>query len=272
MDMQDKEFDTLFRSKLENFEAAPTSQVWDGIVEGLHGKRRYAVLLPWLSIAASVLVLVAAGILFVPQKTAVKPLVDHGIAATPVAPQVVKLSQAIPQQQPIAQTPAVAPAPVKVNRMAQVRPVKTSTETAVTNTTPETVPANVNASQPHEQQIIAAVQPIEVISPVAPGSQTQIIAPQTIDMPVAANTKPVIAAAMPNIADKQQSIAAARPKHKAHGIGGFLNTVIAAVDKRKDKIIEFTESDDDDGSNVTAVNLGILKFKKDKAEVSSLTK
>jgi len=268
MDMQDKEFDSLFRSKLENFEAAPTSQVWDGIVEGLHGKRRYAVLLPWLSIAAGVLVLVAAGILFIPQKTTVKPTVSDGIAKTPVAPQVVKPSPAIPQHQGITQTPVVAPAPV--NRLAQVRPVKTNTETAVTKIAPETVPANVNAAQPHEQQIIAAVQPKEVISPEAPVLQTQI-APQTVDMPVAATIKPVIAAAMPNIVDKQ-SIAAARPKHKAHGIGGFLNTVIAAVDKRKDKIIEFTESDDDDGSNVTAVNLGILKFKKDKAEVSSLPK
>jgi len=261
MDMQDKEFDTLFRSKLENFEAAPTSQVWDGIAEDLHGKRRYAVLLPWLSIAASVLVLVAAGILFIPQKTAVKPSVSRVIAKTPVAPQVVKHDPEAPQQQGIAQTPAVAPAPV--NRIAQTKPVKTKPETAVTSTAPETVPANVNAAQPHEQQIIAAVQPKEVISPETTGSQTQVIAPQTADVPVAATIKPVIAAAMPNIADKQ-SIAAARPKHKAHGIGGFLNTVIAAVDKRKDKIIEFTESDDDDGSNLTAVNLGILKFKQAK--------
>lgn len=266
--MQDKEFDSLFRSKLENFEAAPTSQVWDGIVEDLGGKRRYAVLLPWLSIAASLLVLVAAGVLFIPQKTTVKSSVSHGIAKTPVPPQTVKHDPAVPQQQGIAQTPTVAPAPV--NRMAQAKPVKTNTETAVTSTAPETLPANVNAAQPHEQQIIAAVQPKEVISPEAPGLQTQI-APQTADIPVAATIKPVIAAAMPNIADKQ-SIAAARPKHKAHGIGGFLNTVIAAVDKRKDKIIEFTESDDDDGSNLTAVNLGILKFKKDKGEVSSLTK
>jgi len=258
--MQDKEFDTLFRSKLENFEAAPTSQVWDGIVEGLHGKRRYAVLLPWLSIAASVLVLVAAGILFIPQKIAVKPLVGPPIAKTPVAPQVVKQDPAIPQQQGIAKRPAIASAPV--NRMAKVKPVKTNQETAVTSTPTETVPENVSAAQPHEQQIIAAVQPKEVISPEATGVQTPIT-PQTIDMPVAANTKPVIAAAMPNIVDKQ-SIATARPKHKAHGIGGFLNTVIAAVDKRKDKIIEFTDSDDDDGANVTAVNLGILKFKQAK--------
>lgn len=261
MDMQDKEFDTLFRSKLENFEAAPTSQVWNGIVDGLGGKRRYAVLLPWLSIAASVLVLVAAGILFIPQKTTVNP--KHPVAATKL-PVVIRPDSVKPQRPEIIQTPA----PATVNRIAQTKPAKTKVETIAKDVEPVAVPAT--ATQPQEQQIIAAVQPKEVISPETPGLQTQI-APQTADMPAATTIKPVIAAAMPNIADKQ-SIASARPKRKAHGIGGFLNTVIAAVDKRKDKIIEFTESDDDDASNITAVNLGILKFKKDKADVSSLTK
>ena len=261
--MQDKEFDSLFRSKLENFETAPTSQVWDGIVEGLGGKRRYAVLLPWLSIAASVLVLVTAGILFIPQKTTVKPSVKTGIAKAPVAPQVTKPDPTT-QQPDILQKSATA----AVNHIARVNP---PAETPVKNTAPETVPANVNAAQSQEQQIIATVQPKEAISPEALGSQTQPVVAQTIDMPVAAISRPTIAMGTPGVADKQ-NIASIRPKHKAHGIGGFLNTVIAAVDKRKDKIIEFTDSDDGDESNITAVNLGILKFKKDKAEVNSLTK
>src|SRR5258708_4022920 len=90
MDMQDKEFDQLFRAKLDNFEAEPTGQVWDGIVEGLDGKRRYKMLVPYLSIAASIIVLAAAGILFIPQKAAVntKPRVKSGIVKT-VQPAIV---------------------------------------------------------------------------------------------------------------------------------------------------------------------------------------
>jgi hypothetical protein len=45
-------------------------------------------------------------------------------------------------------------------------------------------------------------------------------------------------------------------------LGGIINTIVAAVDKRDDKLIEFTDNDDDDGSRVTAVNLGIFKIKK----------
>ncbi len=68
MDMQDKEFDDLFRSKLDGFEAGPSARVWAGIDAELSGKRRKKILAPYLSIAASIIVLVAAGILFIPEK------------------------------------------------------------------------------------------------------------------------------------------------------------------------------------------------------------
>ena len=33
MDMQDNEFDELFRSKLDEFEMEPSAKVWPGIVD-----------------------------------------------------------------------------------------------------------------------------------------------------------------------------------------------------------------------------------------------
>jgi hypothetical protein len=41
-----------------------------------------------------------------------------------------------------------------------------------------------------------------------------------------------------------------------------LNVVIAAVDKRKDKVIEFSNTDGDE-SSITGINLGIIKIKKE---------
>ncbi len=87
MEMQDKEFDELFRSKLNNIEAEPTAQVWDGIAGSLRGRRRYRTLIPYLSIAASIIVLAAAGILFIPKKGAVvKKHPDTGNMAKVVPP------------------------------------------------------------------------------------------------------------------------------------------------------------------------------------------
>ena len=50
---------------------------------------------------------------------------------------------------------------------------------------------------------------------------------------------------------------------QGQALGGLINLVIAKVDKREDKIIEFDESDEDE-SNLTALNLGILKIKRNK--------
>jgi hypothetical protein len=68
MEMQDKEFDDLFRSKLDGFEVKPSVGVWDNIALDLSAGKRKKILLPFLSIAASIIVLVSAGILFIPQK------------------------------------------------------------------------------------------------------------------------------------------------------------------------------------------------------------
>jgi hypothetical protein len=49
---------------------------------------------------------------------------------------------------------------------------------------------------------------------------------------------------------------------KVKGVGGLVNFVIAQVDKREDKLIEFTESDE--GTEVSGINLGLLKIKSKK--------
>ena len=70
MNMQDKEFDDLFRSKLDNFEMEPSAQVWQNIDAELDGKKKKGSLFTLLSIAASIIMLIATGILFMPKKVA----------------------------------------------------------------------------------------------------------------------------------------------------------------------------------------------------------
>ena len=52
-------------------------------------------------------------------------------------------------------------------------------------------------------------------------------------------------------------------KHRIRSLGDVLNVVIAAVDKREDKFIEFSNTDEDDAT-ITGLNLGIIKVKKEK--------
>jgi hypothetical protein len=56
-------------------------------------------------------------------------------------------------------------------------------------------------------------------------------------------------------------VAQQQRKHGIRNFGDIVNLVVAKVDKRKDKVIEFSD-DDEDGSSITGINLGVIKVKK----------
>ena len=106
--MQDKEFDNVFSTKLNDFEVEPSKALWQGINDGLGNNNRKKVL-PFLGIAASIIVLIAAGVVFFTQKTTVvkshvvkdKVAVDHPAKITPA-------KSAIKPQHTIAQQPVIS--------------------------------------------------------------------------------------------------------------------------------------------------------------------
>jgi hypothetical protein len=257
MNMQDKDLDTLFRSKLDSFEVEPSKAVWANINKELDEPKRKKF--AWLSIAASVTVLVAAGLLFIPKKqdNAVKP--KQPLQANIIKPAtggehsggVIKPIDAATQVQPAINTQSkqlVATAVVKHQTVQQplvTTPKQTGAINNIDNTTTIDKP----------QETIAAVAPKQTVaSPVLPTNETPLIEKTLIT-----NTEPAkVYAAIPTDAEAKSPA----KKHKVRGLGGFINAVVAVVDKRQDKIIEFTDTDE--GDSVTGINLGIFKVKKDK--------
>jgi len=107
------------------------------------------------------------------------------------------------------------------------------------------------------EPLIAAVPAQEVITlrPAVPA----------VDIPL---TPTALAMEQPVINDRQPAAVNARVPDKAagkkrgiSGLGGLINAIVAKVDKREDKLVEFTESNDD-GALLSGVNLGLLKIKK----------
>jgi hypothetical protein len=251
MKMQDNELDNLFRSNLEGFEMEPSAKVWQNIDAELQtGKRRAIVLMPFLSVAASIIVLATAGILFISHKTRVAhnlpakngiakntpPAKKSTVASVIIKPQV---AQAIIATNPV--NPAARIQPIKKNTAVQQQPV-TST------TTNQPLPV-----APPVQQVIAEVpqkhdEDVKI--------DTAVIAQTT---PPVQNIKPATIAS--NIPAAGPATKPAGKKHRIHSFGDMMNVVIAAVDKRKDKFIEFSDTDDDE-STITGVNLGIVAVKK----------
>ena len=71
----------------------------------------------------------------------------------------------------------------------------------------------------------------------------------------------LIVKAVPNPASNRTADKLPGKKRSISGLGGLINAIVAKVDKREDKIVEFTESNDD-GALLSSVNLGLVKIKK----------
>lgn len=254
MDMQDKEFDRLFNSKLENFELEPSSMVWENIAGELHGKKAKRSITPYLSIAASIIILASIGLLFSNQAedTFVKPVKRGKVVA--------KINKAETSDNNTKSTVVMAPEITK----EPANEVETLSKHRLF-IAPKVVvdePVNQVITKTNDQ---AKTDPITINQPA-------------LSLPVPAQKEPVMV--VPDketslsviIADKQQvetistetlteTMKTPVKKRGIHSLGGLIGALVAKVDKREDKLIEFTESDDN-GSTITGLNLGLIKIKK----------
>lgn len=256
MEMQDKEFDQLFNSKLDGFEVEPSAQVWQNITGELDGKKAKRSIMPYLSIAASVIILASVSILFYNRSKEKED--QHPIKLVKVKP-IREQSKPITNETPVMDnsitddfqlnTATVANVPAKSQERKNTPAEQPKQET---NTVAETT---VQKTEP----LLAAV-PVEkptILQLVPPGNNIGLNTATLVNRPNETNeiVEPTSFIIDP-IAEKTPA------KKRVRGLGGLINTVIAAVDKREDKLIEFTDAGDDEGSRVTGVNLGIFKIKK----------
>jgi hypothetical protein len=256
MNMQDKEFDDLFRSKLDNFETEPSAQIWTNIDAELDGNGRKKGLFAVLRIAASIIVLVTAGLLFIPKKGNVNS--NHhakNYAKNQAAPIAVKPAEIAPGLKAAKDDhPADIQAPV--NRIARVHHAK-KIETAAAQKEPNVqIIAKKESVKVDEQPVLASVsQKTDVVT--QPGTEISLTVknPDT-DKIAALKSNPV---SVQTPAAKQ--VIPSVKKHGIHNMGDLVNLVIAKVDKRKDKVIEFTDTDDDE-STITGIHIGGIRFKK----------
>ena len=258
MDMQDNEFDDVFRSKLDGFEDEPSGRVWNGIDGELNTANHRKIFIPILRIAASIILIVGLGLLFVVNKGNVIPVKGNkGHLTKNVKPAVKQPDIIAPVKQPEQISKAVQPQ--SVNHMARVRtPKKFNTPANLTQ--PQVVAKETSEPiKPTEQQVLAAVEPprpAEIIKSVVPDNPQ--FASKINDDVAEVKSKPLVTAQLP----ATEKAAKPAKRHGIHNFGDLVNIVVAKVDKRKDKAIEFTNSDDDE-STVTAVNIGPVKIKKD---------
>lgn len=244
--ISDKELDKLFRQKFEEAEFQPSANLWDKISDKMDRKEKPKKAFPMLWMAASILVAVSVGLWFYRPVQVIKLQgSDHQIAANisePVAGRAVDLpvdEQIYPEVKNFNfRKSVVTPAAVEITGTDE--PVIEPQEPL------EIVVAKVN---PRRNSNTEAVAKTETKVPTRYyGDQSQLDVTQP-DMIASAEIQEEITDVEPE----------AKPARRIKSIGSLVNFVIAKVDRRDDKLIEFKDSDE--GSEVSGINLGLLKLK-----------
>jgi len=252
--MQDNELDDLFRSKLGGLEVQPSAHVWENIQAELGGVKRKSWI-PLYSMAATILVLLAAGTWFLLDKSVkVKQQVAHTQAKVykaenlkPTQPQLVEHTNA-------ENATVTVPARQSVNNMASVKHRKAVS--AHMESMPHQPTVNDVAETNKEPELVLSVLPEKPMThAVVP--EMSLSGTSSIDPSVGSTKVPVSPA---TVMARQPEV---KKKRGIHSLGDLINVVVAKVDKREDKLIEFSDTDDEQ-STVTGINLGLIKIKKDK--------
>lgn len=240
--MSDKELDELFQQRFGSFDAEPSAAVWNKITNELDNKKGRKKSFPifWMA-AASVVVVLGLGVYLFNPKETIK------LRGKAVAEQVTVTPEA-PVELPVIEQPSIA-----LNTPANMEEELTSVKKQPQKTRIAIEPKKALPIQTVAETVKSLEKHPAIVS-------EEIIVPEKTDssMNTNADNKLILAAISTDIDSNDKQVREIQ-RRKITSIGSLVNFVVARVDRREDKIIEFT--DNGEGSEITGINLGLVKIK-----------
>ena len=263
MKISDKELDELFSSKLDGLEAEPSANLWQNISFELDKKPKEKVLIPVLRIAAGLIVVLSAGLLFLQKNEPVKNQLPKKLVKVELA----KKNPAVEQIENLGDKKSMLLLATKIKAVKEVcaikKPNQVSNPKLVSSPKletgyPSTQTLAQNKTETNQQQETTNANIAQTKIAVVPDAAINLKVQSEAETPLKTTlAEPQVLAATNN--------KTAKLKRKGiRNMGDLVNLVMAKVDKRNDKLIEFSDSDDGDESNITGINLGIITIKKEK--------
>jgi hypothetical protein len=260
--ISDKELDKLFQQRFEDLQVEPSNEVWEKISNSLDKKKPTKKTFPifWMA-AASIIVVLSAGLWFTRSD---EKLIDQD------RPVIVQEENRVIEQDAVSEsfnnTSEDESVPVLIsksleNKVANDLP---KAEAILVNEVVKVVP-EIKAPEEPTGEVIASnvikrpiiIQPKQPVKVPARYSGDQ----SALDLSQPDLSREVLTTSISS-QDRNSTDEFNSRNRKVKGVGGLVNFVIAQVDKREDKLIEFTESDE--GTEVSGINLGLLKIKSKK--------
>jgi len=260
--ISDKELDKLFQQRFEDLEIEPSAAVWNKIAGTMDQKIKRKSVFPsfWMA-AASIVVLIAAGFLYLRPQEVIKLQGSSEIALKmdDNSSRIEKSETSVLIEEPI-HSPKTIETEIPEFRLVNPSGAK-SGEFLPVQKAPLVEPEVTATIAP--EPVVYASEPVKKINQVQPKKAVKVPNRYSGDQSALDVTQPdMLAKADLPEEETNPDAAEIRGQKKIRSIGSLVNFVIAKVDKREDKLIEFKDSDE--GSEVSGINLGLLKFKSKK--------
>jgi hypothetical protein len=260
--ISDKELDKLFQQRFEDLQVEPSNEVWEKISNSLDKKKPTKKTFPifWMA-AASIIVVLSAGLWFTRSG---EILIDQD------RPVIVQEENKVIEQDAVSEgfnnTSEEESVPVLISKSLEIKVANDlpKAEAILVNEVVKVVP-EIKAPEEPTGEVIASnvikrpiiIQPKQPVKVPARYSGDQ----SALDLSQPDLSREVLTTSISS-QDRNSTDEFNSRNRKVKGVGGLVNFVIAQVDKREDKLIEFTESDE--GTEVSGINLGLLKIKSKK--------
>lgn len=245
--MLDKDFDAFFKSSFEDYEVAPAADSWTKISEQINPKSKKKSFPVFWMAAASIIILFGIGIGFYTQPTNV-------IKLHPDEGNEVLANLALKQDDFTTEKELPKPE-IKYTKKAIERTKSTVMLQKVIEKAEEKT-EEVSSNEALNSELTS----VQNVKPIRPKLVTeQLIAQEEI--------KDLKKADATLLSDNSSSykntvMASATPrKMRISSVGDLVNFVVAKVDKRDDKIIKLSKTEESD-NEITGINLGLIKFTK----------
>lgn len=267
--MLDKEFDMAFKSSFEDFEVEPTAEGWENIKAQLDEKPKDKKLpIFWLSAAASIMIVLSIGIFMyqkptediiklradnMPKKVVITDEKTEEVYSNNEKPKVIGNKTDV-----AAEDNNLVPAVIKntvVNANLKTSTKKENNPLEKNNLNDATLTPRTSVVDVYKvEQVIAETKPVR--KPTV--TEKMIIEEAKI---VKLNKNQTTLAINTNEENLNDEGAQSDRKIKIKSVADIVNFVVSKVDKREEKIIRISKTDESD-NEITGINLGLFKFRK----------
>lgn len=258
--ISDKELDKLFQQRFGDLEIEPSAAVWEKITGTMDQKKRRSAFPSFWMAAASIVVLISAGLLYFRPQEVIK------LQGSTEMAQNIDENSSRPElnEAPVSTEEPLNGTQKEESDLPDYGLVNTSEtkpgEYSLVQKTPVTEP---EVKAPAAEPVVIASEPVKKVSQVQPKKPVKVPNRYSGDQSALDVTQPDMMAIADFSEDEVDSDESeVRGQRKIRSIGSLVNFVIAKVDKREDKLIEFKDSDE--GSEVSGINLGLVKIKAKK--------